>query len=142
MLDLQAGTEQLQVAARARDLAAQQLTQARDRFAAGVTSNIEVVQAQKAVALANEQYIAALYGHNLAKGAGRAAARHRGRGRAPDFSEASLMADQAAPSRSPARRRFAVVVGLVVVLAARRRRLVLADRADASRPTMRRSTRT
>ena len=36
----------------ARELAAQQLTQARDRFAAGVASNIEVVQAQEAVALA------------------------------------------------------------------------------------------
>ena len=68
-LDLQATTEQLQVAARARDLAAQQLTQARDRFAAGVASNIEVVQAQEAVALAGEQYIASRYGYDLAKGA-------------------------------------------------------------------------
>jgi len=68
-LDLQATTEQLQVAGRARDLAAQQLTQARDRFAAGVASNIEVVQAQEAVALASEQYITARYGYGLAKGA-------------------------------------------------------------------------
>ena len=68
-LDLQATTEQLQVATKARDLAAQQLTQARDRFAAGVGSNIEVVQAQEAVALASEQYIAARYGYDLAKGA-------------------------------------------------------------------------
>jgi len=68
-LDLQATTEQLQVAGRARDLAAQQLTQARDRFAAGVASNIEVVQAQEAVALASEQYITARYGYDLAKGA-------------------------------------------------------------------------
>ena len=68
-LDVQATTEQLQVATKARDLAAQQLTQARDRFAAGVGSNIEVVQAQEAVALASEQYIAARYGYDLAKGA-------------------------------------------------------------------------
>src|SRR5213076_2384108 len=68
-LDLHASTEQLQVSARARDLAAQQLTQARDRFAAGVGSNIEVVQAQQAVALASDQYIAARYGYDLAKGA-------------------------------------------------------------------------
>jgi outer membrane protein TolC len=68
-LDLQATTEQLQVATRARDLAAQQLTQARDRFAAGVASNIDVVQAQEAVALANEQAINAEYGFDLAKGA-------------------------------------------------------------------------
>jgi outer membrane protein TolC len=57
------------VATKGRDLAAQQLTQARDRFAAGVGSNIEVVQAQDAVSIANEQYIAAQYGFALAKGA-------------------------------------------------------------------------
>jgi outer membrane protein TolC len=67
-LDLEATREQLDVAVRVQDLAAQQLVQARDRFAAGITSNIEVVQAQEAVALANEQQIAALYGYNLAKG--------------------------------------------------------------------------
>ena len=67
-LDLEATTEQLRAGTRARDLAAQQLTQARDRFAAGIASNIEVVQAQEAVALANEQYISALYGYDLAKG--------------------------------------------------------------------------
>jgi outer membrane protein TolC len=66
-LDLQATGEQLQVATRARDLAGQQLTQSRDRFAAGVASNIEVVQAQEAVALASEQYIGALYAFNVSK---------------------------------------------------------------------------
>ena len=67
-LDLQAGREQLEVATRARDLAAQELVQARDRFAAGVAGNIEVVQAQEAVALAGDQYIAALFTSNLATG--------------------------------------------------------------------------
>ena len=66
-LDLQATDEQLQVATRARELAGQQLTQARDRFGAGVADNIEVVQAQQAVTLAAEQYIGALYGYNVAK---------------------------------------------------------------------------
>lgn len=66
-LDLQATSEQLQVATRARDLAQQQLTQSRDRFAAGVTNNIEIVQAQQAVAESSEQYISALYGYNVAK---------------------------------------------------------------------------
>lgn len=66
-LDLQATREQLEVATRARTLAAEQLTQSRDRFAGGVASNIEVVQAQEAVALASEQYISALYGFNIAK---------------------------------------------------------------------------
>jgi outer membrane protein TolC len=68
-LDLQATSEQLRVATQARDLAAQQLTQARDRFGAGVASNIEVIQAQEAVAVANEQFISAEYGFDLAKGA-------------------------------------------------------------------------
>lgn len=66
-LDLKASGEQLDVATKARDLADQQLTQARDRFAAGITNNIEVVQAQEAVAAASEQYINALYSFNLSK---------------------------------------------------------------------------
>jgi outer membrane protein TolC len=68
-LDVDATAQQLTVAGKARDLAAQQLTQARDRFAAGVASNIEVVQAQDAVAVASEEFIAAQYGYALAKGA-------------------------------------------------------------------------
>jgi outer membrane protein TolC len=66
-LDLQASGQQLDVASKTRDLAAAQLTAARDRFASGVASNIEVVQAQAAVALANEQYIGGLYSYNVAK---------------------------------------------------------------------------
>jgi outer membrane protein TolC len=66
-LDLQSTEEELKAATRARELAALQLTQSRDRFAAGVVSNIEVVQAQEAVALASEQFINAEYGFNLAK---------------------------------------------------------------------------
>jgi outer membrane protein TolC len=49
------------------DLANQTLEQARDRFTAGVTDNIEVVQAQQSVASANDNLIFALYSHNLAK---------------------------------------------------------------------------
>jgi outer membrane protein TolC len=67
-LDLKSGREQLQVATRTRDLAAAQLTQARDRFAAGVAGNIEVVQAQESVALASDQYIGAVFTSNLAAG--------------------------------------------------------------------------
>jgi outer membrane protein TolC len=66
-LDLQATDEQLQVATRGRELAAQQLVQARDRFSAGIADNIEVIQAQEAVAVSAEQYIGALYGYNVAK---------------------------------------------------------------------------
>lgn len=69
LLDLDSGNEQLEVAGRARELAAAQLTQAGDRFVAGVAGNIEVIQAQGAVTLANDQYISALYATSLAKGA-------------------------------------------------------------------------
>ena len=68
MLDLQTGNEQLEVATRGRMLAASELAQARDRFAAGVAGNIEVVQAQAAVTLADDQYISALFTTSLAKG--------------------------------------------------------------------------
>jgi outer membrane protein TolC len=66
-LDLQATGEQLQVATRSRELSNQELTQARDRFAAGVANNIEVVQAQQSVTTADEQYIDALLGFDVSK---------------------------------------------------------------------------
>ena len=66
-MDLQATAEQLQVATKAREVAEMALTQSRDRFAAGVANNVEVVQAQEAVSRANEQYINALYLYNVGK---------------------------------------------------------------------------
>lgn len=66
-MDLQASQEQLQVATSARQVAETTLAQARDRFAAGVANNIEVVQAQEAVSRAAEQYINALYLNNVEK---------------------------------------------------------------------------
>ena len=48
-------------------LADQTLSQARDRFLAGVADNVEVVQAQQSVAAANRSYIASLYSYNFAK---------------------------------------------------------------------------
>jgi outer membrane protein TolC len=67
LLDVQAADQRVRVAESAADLSAQQLVQAQDRFTAGVTGNLEVVQAQEAVAAATENYLAALYAHNLAK---------------------------------------------------------------------------
>jgi outer membrane protein TolC len=67
LLDLQAATDQVQVAKSNVDLAEQTLTQSQDRFTAGVTDNLEVVQAQESVASAHESYIESLYAHNLAK---------------------------------------------------------------------------
>ena len=67
LLDLTAAADQVEVARSSVDLANQTLLQARDRFAAGVTDNLEVVEAQEASAAANETYISSLYAHNLAK---------------------------------------------------------------------------
>jgi outer membrane protein TolC len=66
-LDLNTAAEQVQVASSSVNLAGQQLAQARDRFGAGVADTIEVVQAQEALAAANDNYISALFAHNLAK---------------------------------------------------------------------------
>jgi outer membrane protein TolC len=67
LLDLSAAAEQVEVARSSVDLAEQALTQSRDRFSAGITDNLEVVQAQEAVAGAHDSYIQSLYAHNLAK---------------------------------------------------------------------------
>jgi len=67
LLDLTAAAEQVDVARSSVDLAEQALTQSQDRFTAGVADNLEVVQAQEAVASAHESYIESLYAHNLAK---------------------------------------------------------------------------
>lgn len=66
-LDVKTAEQQLNTAKTSVDLANSELQQARDRFAAGVANNIEVTQAQEAVAAASDQYISALYAHNLAK---------------------------------------------------------------------------
>lgn len=66
-LDLESASRLVAVAQSNIDLAHRTLTQAQDRFAAGVTDNIEVVQAQESVASAEQSYIASLYAHNLAK---------------------------------------------------------------------------
>jgi outer membrane protein TolC len=67
LLDIQSAAELVEVARSNLDLANQTLDQARDRFTAGVTDNIEVVQAQGSVAIANDNVISALYSHNVAK---------------------------------------------------------------------------
>jgi outer membrane protein TolC len=66
-LDIQSAAEQVRVAGAARDLSQQQLTQAQDRFAAGVANGLEVTQAQESVAGAEENYIAGLYALNVAE---------------------------------------------------------------------------
>jgi outer membrane protein TolC len=67
LLDLKSSGEQVEVAQSSVNLAEQALTQSQDRFFAGVTDNLEVVQAQEALATAHENLISSLYSHNLAK---------------------------------------------------------------------------
>ncbi len=67
LLDLKASAHQVEVAQSSVNLAEQALAQSRDRFSAGVTDNLEVVQAQEALAAAHESFISSLYLHNLAK---------------------------------------------------------------------------
>ncbi len=67
MLDLESAQKLVEVARSNVQLANQSLSDAQQRFAAGVADNLPVTQAQAAVAQANSQYVASLYQHNLAK---------------------------------------------------------------------------
>jgi outer membrane protein TolC len=67
LLNLQSTSDQVNVARSNIDLADQTLAQSRDRFTAGVTDTVEVVQSQETVASAHEQYISSLYQYNFAK---------------------------------------------------------------------------
>ncbi len=67
VLDLNTAIQQLKVAESSRTLSADTVEQAQHRFSAGVADTIEVVQAQEAMATAEQDYITALYAFNLAK---------------------------------------------------------------------------
>ncbi len=65
--NLDSARNEVQVANLGVQLAQEEVTQARDRFQAGVANNIEVVSAQDALARANDNQIAALYRYNQAR---------------------------------------------------------------------------
>jgi outer membrane protein TolC len=67
LLNLRSSSDLVTVALSNIDLANQTLVQAQDRFAAGVASNLDVVQAQESVASANQSHVASLYAYNVAK---------------------------------------------------------------------------
>ena len=67
LLNLNAAKEQVQVAKQNVELANESLARTKDRFTSGVTDSVEVVQAEQALASANDQYITSLYNHNFAK---------------------------------------------------------------------------
>lgn len=66
-LDLQASASQVDVARKNIDVATQNLSLTRQRFDAGVSDNVEVVQSQEALATAHLDYINSVFAHNLAK---------------------------------------------------------------------------
>lgn len=67
LLDVKTSDEQVRVAREQTGLANEQLKEATDRYAAGVSGSLEVVQAQEAVAAASDNQIQALYLNNVAK---------------------------------------------------------------------------
>jgi outer membrane protein TolC len=69
LLDLKASDDRVRVALSGFELAQQQLVQARDRFSAGVAGNLDVIQAQEALARATEDRIQSLFEHNVSKAA-------------------------------------------------------------------------
>jgi outer membrane protein TolC len=66
-LNLNAAKEQVEVAHQNVDLANDNVARSKERFAAGVTDSVEVVQSEQSLASANDQYITSLYSHNFAK---------------------------------------------------------------------------
>jgi len=67
LFNVQSAEEEVAVSRSNIDLADQTLVQSQDRFKAGVTDTVEVVQAQETVASAHESYISSLYEDNYAK---------------------------------------------------------------------------
>ncbi len=66
-IDLDAAADQVVIAKSNVDLSHASLEQSTDRFIAGVTDTVEVVQTEQAVVQADDDYITAVYEHNLAK---------------------------------------------------------------------------
>ena len=67
LAELDSAKSEVEVANLGIDLAQQEVTQARDRFQAGVANNIEVITAQDELSRANDNQIAALYRYNQAR---------------------------------------------------------------------------
>jgi outer membrane protein TolC/ABC-type transporter Mla MlaB component len=67
LLNLKSARNQVSVSTLGVQLSKEEVDQARDRFKAGVANNIEVIQAQDALARANDNEIAALYRFNQAR---------------------------------------------------------------------------
>lgn len=67
LAQLEAARHEVDVANQGVKLAEEEVTQARDRFAAGVANNIEVISAQDSLERAHNNQIAALYAYNQSR---------------------------------------------------------------------------
>ena len=67
LINLDSARNEVRVANLGVQLSKEEVSQARDRFNAGVANNIEVIQAQDSLARANDNQIAALYRFNQAR---------------------------------------------------------------------------
>jgi outer membrane protein TolC len=67
ILDVQAAQELVKVAQSSVELSQQALSDARDRFTAGVTDNLPVVDAEASLTSSQAQLVQALYQFNVAK---------------------------------------------------------------------------
>jgi outer membrane protein TolC len=67
LLDIASAQKLVEVARSSVELANEALGEAQQRYANGVSDNLAVSQAQQSVAQADEQYVASLYRHNVAK---------------------------------------------------------------------------
>ena len=67
ILDIQAAAKLVEATHSNVELANEALSEAQQRFKAGVSDNLPVSQAQSQTEQANDQYISALYQHNIAK---------------------------------------------------------------------------
>jgi len=67
ILDIQSAAKLVEVTRSNVDLANEALSEAQQRFKAGVSDNLAVSQAQSQAEQASDQYISALYQHNIAK---------------------------------------------------------------------------
>ena len=67
LLDIASAQRQVEVAHSSVDLANEALSEAQQRYAAGVSDNLAVSQAEQSLAQANDQYVSSLYRHNIAK---------------------------------------------------------------------------
>jgi outer membrane protein TolC len=67
LLDLESAQSQIQVAKNNQELARETLRLTRERFDAGITTTVEVVQAQESVSAADLDYITSVFAHNVAK---------------------------------------------------------------------------